>query len=244
MDIASATAASPIGEAAQARKSLAGNFDTFLTLLTTQLRNQDPLDPLDSNEFTQQLVQFTSVEQQIATNENLEGILAAMQVDQTSAAISLIGKQLDAFTDTTGLVDGQATWTYDLEGDAKRAVLTVADASGKIVYVGDGERTAGKHEFTWDGLDNAGNPLPDGAYKLAVGAVDDNNGTVAAEIGIRGIATGVVAGPNGETAVLVAGQEVPLSLVSRATLPPTASGQDNESESTAGDLLSRLADLL
>jgi flagellar basal-body rod modification protein FlgD len=240
MEVTSATDAGTISEAAQARKSLAGNFDTFLTLLTTQLRNQDPLDPLDSNEFTQQLVQFTSVEQQIAANENLEKILAAMQVDQTATALGFLGKLVDADSDTVGLgeTDG-ATWTYDLPSNADRVVLTLLDAGGKLVYVGEGEKQAGAHTFEWDGNDNAGNRLPAGAYTLAVAARDTSAAALDTVIGVRGLVEGATSTADGEAAVLVGGQPLPLSAITRVVEPPSATTATDE-----GGLLDALADLI
>src|ERR1051326_9398368 len=91
---ASQTAASTGGSAADAQKTLSSNFDTFLTLLTTQLKNQDPLQPMDSNQFTQQLVQFSQVEQQINSNKNLESLISLTKSQTTTAAVSYLGKTL------------------------------------------------------------------------------------------------------------------------------------------------------
>jgi flagellar basal-body rod modification protein FlgD len=243
MDVTSVTAAGAISDAAQSRATLAGNFDTFLKLLTTQLQNQDPLEPLNSNEFTQQLVQFTSVEQQIAANENLEKILAAMRIDQTATALGFLGKQVEAETDTTGLPEGgSATWTYRLPSSAARVVMTVTDATGKLVYVGEGEKTPGAHAFVWDGKDNAGGALPPGSYTLAVAARDAGDGVVEAEIGIRGVVSGATTTKDGEAAVLIGGTPVPLSAVSRVTEPAAAPG--TEPETAAGSLLDALNDIL
>jgi flagellar basal-body rod modification protein FlgD len=238
MDVSATSSTSAISEAAQARESLAGNFDTFLTLLTTQLQNQDPLSPLDSNEFTQQLVQFTSVEQQIAANENLEKILAAMQVEQTATALGFIGKQIDAETDTVGLGEtGDATWTYDLPSNAQLTALTVSDASGKLVYVAKGETKAGPHVLAWDGTDNAGNRLPAGAYTLAVTASDANGTTLDTLIGVRGVVEGATTTADGEAAVLVAGTPIAVSTITRAITPPA----DTTAESDGG-LIDTIAD--
>ncbi|MEQ9642703.1 MAG: flagellar hook assembly protein FlgD [Alphaproteobacteria bacterium] len=244
MEISSATDAAAISDAAGARKSLAGNFDTFLTLLTTQLRNQDPLDPLDSNEFTQQLVQFTSVEQQIAANENLEKILAAMQVDQTSTALGFIGKQVDADLAANGLAeDGAATWLYTLPSNAERVVLTIADADGKLVYAGEGEKLAGNHDFTWDGNDNAGNRLPPGLYTLSVAARDGSDGVIETEIAVRGVVDGATTTDDGSAAVLVGGQPIPLSAVTRVVEATAADSETESASEESGDLLESLVSL-
>src|SRR6267142_4445505 len=97
MDVNSATAAAaaptPSG-AVSAQKSLSTNFNTFLTLLTTQLKNQDPLAPMDSNQFTQQLVQFSQVEQQINANKNLESLISLTKNQASVNAVSYLGKTL------------------------------------------------------------------------------------------------------------------------------------------------------
>src|ERR1700733_1829637 len=89
---------------------LSGNFDTFLTLLTTQLKNQDPTAPLDSNQFTQQLVQMTGVEQQLNGNDLLKQLVANTS-NGISTAVTLIGKNVKAVSDTANISNGQAQWT-------------------------------------------------------------------------------------------------------------------------------------
>src|SRR5213596_2070497 len=89
---------------------LAGNFDTFLKLLTTQLKNQNPLDPLDTNQFTQQLVQFAGVEQQLRTNDQLTALLALQQTAQSTQALTFVGKTAVVDGNTAALSHGLATW--------------------------------------------------------------------------------------------------------------------------------------
>ena len=105
------TSTTAVTGAAAAQKSLASNFDTFLTLLTTQLQHQDPLSPMDSTEFTQQLVQFSSVEQQISANKNLESLIALTKSRSSADAVSYLGKSL-----TT--TDGSASSRADHSGTA------------------------------------------------------------------------------------------------------------------------------
>src|SRR5215831_6422021 len=150
------SAAASTGSAAQdAQKSLSANFDTFLTLLTTQLKNQDPLSPMDSNQFTQQLVQFSQVEQQIHSNQNLESLISLTKANSATTAVSYLGKSLTLTDGTAPLMNGEAKWAYSLDNDASTTKLVVTDATGKIVYAGTGETTSGMHAFTWDGKDNA-----------------------------------------------------------------------------------------
>jgi flagellar basal-body rod modification protein FlgD len=151
---------------------LSGNFNTFLTLLTTQLKNQDPTSPMDSNAFTQQLVMYSQVEQQIQSNTNLKTLISQGTSSAATLATGYLGKKVSITNGQASLTSGAANWTYNLDGAAKATGLTVTDSTGKVVYTGTGETTAGNHSFAWDGKDNNGNQLADGAYKLTVTAAD------------------------------------------------------------------------
>src|SRR5258706_6753650 len=148
----SSTAASPpvTPSAAQsAQKQLSTNFNTFLTLLTTQLKNQDPLSPMDSNQFTQQLVQFSQVEQQINSNQNLESLISLTKARGTIDAVSYLGKKLTLTDGTAALMSGQPNWAYSLDNDAATSRVTVSAASGRVGDVGTRETTPGIHPFPW-----------------------------------------------------------------------------------------------
>src|ERR1700720_4137539 len=93
-------------------QTLAGNFNEFLSLLTTQLQHQDPLSPLDTNQFTQQLVQFASVEQQINMNTQLTTLISLQQTAQATSALSFIGATVVVSGNSAQLAGGQATWNY------------------------------------------------------------------------------------------------------------------------------------
>jgi len=151
---------------------LSGNFNTFLTLLTTQLKNQDPTSPMDSNAFTQQLVMYSQVEQQIQSNDNLKTLIAQGTSNAATMTTGYLGKKVSITNGMASLVSGAATWTYNLDGAAKGTNLTITNSSGKVVYTGAGETTTGNHSFAWDGKDNYGNQLPDGGYKLTVTSAD------------------------------------------------------------------------
>jgi flagellar basal-body rod modification protein FlgD len=185
----SSPASVPAATASAAQKSqkdLSSNFDTFLTLLTTQLKNQDPLSPMDSNQFTQQLVQFSQVEQQINSNQNLESLISLTKANSVTNSVSYLGKTLTLTDGTAALMNGQANWAYSLNGDAATTRLTVSDAKGKIVFAGTGETTAGIHSFSWNGQDNAGNALPPGAYTLTVTSQGSDGGSVATSVASQG----------------------------------------------------------
>ena len=169
-----------------ALNQLSGNFSTFLTLLTTQLKNQDPTSPMDSNQFTQQLVEFSQVEQQINTNTNLNTLITQGQTQIGAYATSYLGKSVSITNGNAALSNGSATWTYNLSAAAAQSTLTVTDANGKVVYSGAGETTAGSHQFVWNGQDNNGNQLNDGTYRLAVSAQTAGGSAVTSSISSAG----------------------------------------------------------
>jgi len=178
--------------AASSRTSLVSNFETFLSLLTAQLKNQDPLSPLDSNEFTAQLTQMTGVEQQLLTNDLLTSLLAAQQGGGLGGATSYIGKNATAAFSATRLDEGEARWSYELGASASSATLQVLDSAGKVVWSGPApERSTGTHDFVWDGKTTAGGQLPDGGvYSLKVIA-KSGTADVEGQVLTRGRVTGV-----------------------------------------------------
>lgn len=199
MEIASALSAAS-GTASTADKSatgLADDFNNFLTLLTTQLKYQDPLEPMKSNEFIQQLVSFTEVEQSIGTNKNLEKLLSAQTANQTTGALGYIGKTVSAESKTLALSGGTAEVTYDLPATAANATIAVVDSTGKVVFSAPAETTVGKHGFTWDGKDLGGNQLPDGAYNFAIAATDSEKQIITATTSIVAKVTGVDSNKDG-----------------------------------------------
>ena len=172
-----------------AMKQLSGNFSTFLTLLTTQLKNQDPTSPMDSNQFTQQLVMYSQVEQQINTNDNLKTLISQGTSNAATMAAGYLGKKVSVTTGNASLTGGAANWTYNLSGNAATTQLSVTDANGKTVYTTAGQTTSGNSTFTWDGKDNNGNQLADGTYKLTVTAADSAGNDVKSSVASAGTVT-------------------------------------------------------
>ena len=109
--------------------TLAGNFQTFLTLLTTQLQNQNPLDPLDTNQFTQQLVEFASVEQQLKTNDSLSTLVSLEQTAQSTQALTFVGKTAVVNGNTAALTNSQATWELNVPSNSN-VNISIANSSG------------------------------------------------------------------------------------------------------------------
>jgi flagellar basal-body rod modification protein FlgD len=167
------------------RKTIAGNFDTFLQLLTTQLRNQNPLDPLDTNQFTQQLVSFAGVEQQIRQNQQLETLISIQKSAQATTALQFVGATVAIEGSTAPLVDGRATWTFSTPKPAT-ATITIRGENGQTVYSNTMPMSAGTKAFEWDGRDSNGIKLPDGNYTVSITGKDASGQTVAIASEVEG----------------------------------------------------------
>jgi flagellar basal-body rod modification protein FlgD len=194
-----------------AMDQLSGNFDTFLQLLTTQLQNQDPLDPMDSNQFTQQLVEFSQVEQQINTNTNLQTLITQGQTQSGAYATGYLGKVVTVTGGQAALTDGQAQWNYNLAAAATSTTLSVTNANGQVVYSGSGQTSAGNNTFTWNGEDNNGNQLADGTYTLAVNA--SNAGTAVTTTVSSSGTVSEVNMTGGSPQLVIGAMQVPLSSI-------------------------------
>lgn len=195
------------------RNRLASSEETFLALLTTQLKNQDPLSPLDSNEFTAQIVQMTGVEQQLMTNDLLK-MLVGMSDGGLSGSVNLIGKAVTAETSQAVLADGEATWTYDLDRNAKSVKYEIVNSAGSTVWSRtDASVAAGEKSLDWNGVTSAGNQLANGgAYTLKITATGSGGETIAATPRASGIVTGVQT-IDGETVVSIGKLKVPVSSI-------------------------------
>lgn len=189
--------AAETSKAAASGKSLAQNFDTFLTMLTTQLKHQDPLSPMDSTEFTNQLVQFAGVEQQINANANLEKLISATHLNTKSQAIAYLGHTIEADTPALPLQNGKANFSATLGGEAVTASVVIRDAGGNVVANLPLKKITDRQELTWDGKDNDGNQLEDGFYTAAVSALDANGQTVEGAITVYGKVTDVASDSTG-----------------------------------------------
>ena len=174
------------------RTRLSDNYDTFLLLLTAQLQNQDPLAPMDSTQFTQQLVQFSQVEQQIRTNEQLEGLVGQYNAAAAGAALSYLGKDAIIEADETYLAGGEANWAYRLPANADSMTIKVKDAQGRVIYeTTTAPRTGGEHLFSWDGTKSDGSTAADGVYQISIEATDASGGRITPTISVRETIMGV-----------------------------------------------------
>src|SRR5580658_10787126 len=149
---------------ALANTQIAGNFQSFLQLLTTQLQNQNPLSPLDTNQFTQQLVEFAGVQQQLNTNDSLATLVSLQQTAQSTQALGFVGKTAVVTGGTAALSDSSAAWQLDIPTNSTMNI-TITNSSGATVFSNNYEATAGNNQpFTWNGQGSDGTQLPDGNY--------------------------------------------------------------------------------
>jgi flagellar basal-body rod modification protein FlgD len=176
---------------ALASQQIAGNFQSFLTLLTTQLQNQNPLDPLDTNQFTQQLVEFAGVQQQLNTNDSLATLVSLQQTAQSTQALGFVGKTAVVNGSTAALSSSTATWELSVPS-ASDVTVNITSSTGQTVFSGTYTVAAGNNQpFTWNGQGNDGTQWPDGNYTMTATAKDSSNNTVAVTTQIQGVVTSV-----------------------------------------------------
>lgn len=167
--------------------------DDFLKLLVTQLKNQDPLQPMQSTEFAAQLAHFSSVEQLTNVNSKLETMLKYNESLTNAQAIGLIGKKVRASGNTVTLQEGAgAELHYTLSNDASDVVINIYDKDGKLVRSQAlGGQQGGSQSYAWDGTDAAGNPSPPGNYRFEVKAKDGEGNDVGVTTLMEGAVTGI-----------------------------------------------------
>lgn len=170
--------------------SIANNFDQFLTLLTTQLRNQSPLDPLDTNQFTAQLVQFAGVEQQLKTNETLSSLLSLNAASTATNAVGFVGTTITTDGATTRLSNEKAEWQVTMP-TAGSATITIKDSSGSVVQTMTKSFVKGEQLFTWDGTTSTAAKAEDGEYTISIDAKDITGQSITATTQISGVVDGV-----------------------------------------------------
>jgi flagellar basal-body rod modification protein FlgD len=176
---------------ALASQQIAGNFQSFLQLLTTQLQNQNPLDPLDTNQFTQQLVEFAGVQQQLNTNDSLATLVSLQQTSQATQALNYVGKTAVVSGSTAALANSTATWQLSVP-TASTVNITIANSTGQTVFTGSYNASAGNNQpFEWNGQGNDGTQWPDGNYTLTATAKDGGGNTVAITSAIEGTVNSV-----------------------------------------------------
>ncbi len=176
--------------AGTSKTSLADNFATFLQLLTTQLKNQNPLDPMDTNQFTQQLVQFAQVEQQLKSNDQLSSLVSLQQTAQSTQALGFVGHIVALDGQTSRLANGSAGWSFNSPKPAT-ATINIVNSAGATVYTGTFSLNAGIQNFVWDGRNTSGQLQPDGDYKMSITAKDASGQSVAVTTEVQGVVDSV-----------------------------------------------------
>jgi flagellar basal-body rod modification protein FlgD len=182
-----ANSALPGATGSSTNPGIANNFQQFLQLLTTQLQNQNPLEPLDTNQFTQQLVQFAQVEQQLRSNDQLETLVSLQKSTQASAALDFVGKTVVISGSTSHLnADGTTVWTFSSPKPAS-ATVTIQDDKGQTAFTSNYSISSGRQDFVWDGRGTNGQRWPAGNYKMTITAKDASGQTVAITTDVQGI---------------------------------------------------------
>lgn len=222
MEINGFAASSNNAGSTSATKSLTETFDNFLLLLTKQLQYQDPLSPMDTNEFTSQLVQYTEVEQSISLNSKLEDLLALQSSNQAMAAMSFLGTTIEAQSTRIGLHQGSATFEYEMNTPTLETTISILDSGGKLVRViRDAETAAGSHTYTWDGTDGNGVALGDGVYTVQITGTDRDGKKVEFTTRAVGKVSGVEV-RDGQVLLSIGPLQVPLDNVHAVRQPDEA----------------------
>jgi flagellar basal-body rod modification protein FlgD len=192
--------------------------DEFLRLLTIEMQNQDPLDPLDNKELIAQLTEFSSLEQLENMNTNLENTvnldLMLTQVLNNTAAAGLIGKSVVAKGDQVELDSADSvSFNFDLASEARRVVITIHDSAGMAIRTIEAENLqAGRNDVSWDGTGSDGRRVAEGTYTFKVQAFDANDNPIDVTSLVVG-EIGKVKFSEGEAIVMVAGLEIPISQI-------------------------------
>lgn len=232
--VSSQNTSSVLNRINNSRTSLADNEQTFLKLLTTQLKNQDPLSPTDTTQMTQQITQMTGVEQQLVTNDLLAALVGMNTGTGLSEGVNMIGKQVTAVTDNSTLKDGKATFSWSQPGASTSLKVEVKNAAGKVVRtLTPDDQKSGAHTITWDGKDDSGVQLADGGvYTIAVTAKGADGKDIKAT-DVKGRAEGVVTAVDNATGspmVIVDGRSIPVDSVIGITTVASNTNPQTETE--------------
>ncbi len=203
-----------------ATSGIADNFQTFLTLLTTQLQHQNPLDPLDTNQFTAQLVQFAGVEQQLKQNDQLKSLIEIEKSAQATQALVYVGNTV-AVDGSKAQFDKSATWNFQAEKDTA-ATITITNSTGQVAYTGTYTLKQGNASFVWDGKGNDGVQWPAGTYTLTATGKDSSGNSVAISTEVQGVVDSVdlTASP---PLLSIAGQSYTTDKIKRVVRPSSSS---------------------
>jgi flagellar basal-body rod modification protein FlgD len=226
------SATSTTQTAAQSQQQLSGNMNTFLQLLTAQLQHQDPLSPMDTAQFTNQLVEFSSVEQEININANLEKMLASTNSTEMASAVGYIGETVQGVSSSLPLQNGSASFAYTTPANTSTVNIVISDSAGNVVQAMTGNAAAGTHTATWNGQDSYGNQLQDGTYSLTVTAVGSDNSQTPLDTAVSGKVTGVGMDASNNVQLYMNGVDLPLSQVILVQAPASSSSSSAATTNT------------
>lgn len=213
--------------------TLAGDFNFFLKMLTTQLKNQDPTEPMDVSQMTAQIAQYSMVEQQVKTNANLESLLNANKQNQLSTAVSYIGKEVETEGNTGTLISGQATFSYQLPQAAQTVSVVITNASGEAVFQGAGTTKEGTNLVVWDGINSfTDEDEPNGEYTIAVTAKDAEGNDIEADTRAVGTVAAVENDGEGNITLTVGTVQVPYDQILAVRNPTRVIVADEEESSS------------
>jgi len=209
------------GKTTLGAQQLNSNFSQFLTLLTTQLQNQDPLNPMDSAQFTQQLVEYSQVEQQLNTNAKLDNLTTLSMNSALSLALGYVGKDI-TYTSTEMSFDGTTPIdiSYNLPATASTATMNILDAAGNVVYTAPVSTTSGTNKLDWSGVTTQGTNAAAGTYTIQITATDSTGAPETVTTAVTGLVHGVE-NQDGVPNLLVGDRAVPLGSVINANSPET-----------------------
>lgn len=192
LGITTPTLTNSTSTAATDKATLSSNYEMFMTLLVTQMQNQDPLNPTDTSTFTSQLVQYSQVEQQIKTNSYLSDLKALSTTQNATNLVSYIGKTVDA-DGSSSYYDGTSStaWNFTSSAKSTNASVTIKNADGNTVYTTTTNLAKGDNTFTWDGTTTAGTKATAGAYTISVAGTDASSKAVTVTTKLSGTVTGV-----------------------------------------------------
>lgn len=221
-------------QSATSQTQLAGNFDTFLKLLTAQLQHQDPLSPMDTSQFTNQLVQYSAVEQQININANLEKMLAGQNSNEMASAVGYLGQEVQGVSTSLPLQNGNSGFAYTTPANTGKVSIVISDQSGSVVKTIAGDATAGTHQATWDGTDSYGTKLADGTYSINISSTGSDGTQTPMDAAVSGIVTSVGMDSSNNVQLYMGGVNLPLSKVIEVQLPSSTPSTSSGSGTSTG----------
>ncbi len=206
-EVSAASSAVQSSTTSTTQTSAEESYQMWISILATQLENQDPTDPVDTTEYTNQLIGISQLEQQTLSNETMSSLLVSLQSVENDTSYGYLGEEITALGDTAPLSDGTAKWIYDLPSDASSVVLEVQDTDGNVVYTVDGETSSGVHTFTWDGTSDDGSIAEDAPYVLSISAYNDDGELLDVTQYVQGTVTNI-ANDGTETLLVMDGVSV------------------------------------